>query len=101
MTVDFDKLDRWEIAHLYVTSCMKMYHQTLSRVTITRSRNKKGRALTGVCCYLLDTRNNTHSLFFRLFDDEYIWFLNRLSREYPDVDVMDLSQESETAKEVV
>ena len=98
---ELQSMERWEVCRLYVNSCAHLYHEKLNRVTIARYKTRKGRTVTSVTCYLIDSKNNLHSLFFRIWDDEYVWLLNSFSHDWPDADFEDLTPVTEQEKEVI
>lgn len=91
---ELEKLDRCDVAYLFAITSMRLYRRTIEKITLFRKANNKGRSVTSITVYYSDPANNTHTQFFKLYDDEYMWFLNRFSHDFPEVSLEDLTAET-------
>lgn len=90
---EIEKMDRCDVAYLLTISGMRLYKRTIEKITLYRKPNNKGRYVSSIGIYTSDPGNNTHTLFFRLYDDEYIWFLNAITHDFPEVQLEDFTEE--------
>ncbi len=93
-----EKMELSEIAHMYLISNLRLFNQHLEKMTLYRNKNRSGQIVSSITCYLAGKGKNFHTLYFRLYDDDYLWFLNSVSREFPNVTFIDLSEESHASE---
>ena len=91
--VDLENYDRPQVAYLYLISQIKLFKETLDKVTLYSKKNSAGQLYTSITTYLADTKDSLHTVNFKFFDDEYIWFLNSLSLDFPDAPLEDLREQ--------
>lgn len=91
---EIEKMDRCDVAYLYAISSMRLYRRTIEKMTLYRKPNNKGRYIANISIYFSDPANNTHTQYFKLYDDEYIWFLNAIAQDFPEVHLEDLTPEN-------
>ena len=92
---ELDKLNRCEVARLYIYSQLKLFRQRLVSISLYRRHNGKGQLVSNITCHLLDVKGNVHPRSFKLYDEEFLWFLNSISLEFPDVSLQDLTEEKD------
>lgn len=84
---------RCEIAYLYLLCNLQLFKQRVEKITLYRKKNDKGRYVSSITCYLADKENNLHTIFFRLYDDDYLWFLCAVQEDFSDTEFEDLTPE--------
>lgn len=90
---NIEKEDRCEVAYLYLISKVRLYNEKLEKVTLFRKPNSYGRYVSNITCYISDSGNNIKTLFFRLYDEEYLWFMCAVAEDFPEVAFEDLTPE--------
>ena len=90
---EMQKMDRWEVIYCLLLSNMTLYKMTLDKISLMRRKNVKGRYLSDFVFYLHDNSDNTHVYKYRVFDDEYLWLCTALSNDFPDIELIDLTDE--------
>ena len=90
---ELEKMDRYNAAYLYTISRMRLYRRTIEKITLYRKPNSKGRYVSSISIYFSDPAENTHTQYFKLYDDEYIWLLNAIAHDFPEVQIEDLTEE--------
>lgn len=90
---ELKKMERCDVAYLYLLCNLQLYKQKLEKITLYRKRGDKGRYVASVTCYLADYNNNLHTLYFRLYDEQYLWFLCAVQADFPEVEFEDLTPE--------
>ena len=90
---ELETMDRCDVAYIYAISSMRLYSRKIEKVTLYRKPNNKGRYVSTIGIYFSDSSDNTHTQYFKLYDDEYIWFLNAISNDFPTVPLEDLTEE--------
>ncbi len=90
---EIEKEDRCEVAYLYLIAKMRLYREKLEKVTLYRKVNKNGRYVSNITCYISDNTEDIKTLFFRLYDEEYLWFLCAVQEDFPEVAFEDLTPE--------
>ena len=88
------ELPRDMIAYNYLISYMALFKDTLEKICIEKRKGHRGGSFFFIACHLKDKNDNNHSTYFGLFDDEYIWFLNHVTHEFPDVE-LEIKEEGE------
>lgn len=92
---EVEKMDRCDAAYLFTICSMRLYRRTIEKVTLYGKSNAKGRYVASIGIYFSDPSNNTHTLCFKLYDEEYIWFLNSLAHDFPEVPLEDLTEKKQ------
>ena len=96
------KMEQQEVVYHLLLFKLVMYKEQLEKVTLFRKKNAKGRLISSVTCYLSDCNGNTHMEHYRLYDNEYLWFVCALQQDFPDLDFKDLTtDESKAVKDEV
>lgn len=90
---ELKKEERCEVAYLYMLCNLHLYKQKLEKITLYRKRNDKGRYVASITCYLADSNNNLHTLYFRLYDEQYLWFMCAVAEDFPEIAFEDLTPE--------
>lgn len=90
---DLNNQDRSEVAFIYLMCNLNLYKQRIEKITLYRRRNDRGRYVASVTCYLIDFNNNLHTLHFRLYDEQYLFFLCAVQNEFSEVAFEDLTPE--------
>ena len=90
---EIEKENRCEVAYLFLISKIRLYKEKLEKVTLFRKLNSYGRYVSNITCYISDTSNNIKTLFFRLYDAEYLWFMCAVQEDFPEVAFEDLTPE--------
>lgn len=89
------KMERQELAYTMLICKMTLYKESLEKVALIRKKNTKGRYFSLITCYLTDVSGNIHAEKFRLYDEEYLWFLCAIQEDFEDVEVIDLTAEED------
>ena len=90
---EMKKMDRAEVTFIFMMSKMIIYREKINRVTLLRQPNGKGRLVSSIVVYLTDKNQNLHQLNFRLYDEQYLWFMCALAEDFPHVKFEDLTPE--------
>lgn len=90
---ELKKEDRCEVAYIYLMCNLNLYRQRLEKITLFRKVSDAGRYVSSITCYLADSKNNLHTLYFRLYDEEYLWFICAVQNDFPDICFEDLTPE--------
>lgn len=93
--VELSRMSRCEVARLYILSQMRIFNQKLVSITLYRHHSEREQLISNITCHLLDRKGNVHPRTFKLYDEEYLWFLNSISLEFPDVSFQDLTEEKD------
>ena len=94
MTIaELQKEERCEVAYIYMMCNLCLYKQKLEKITLYRKRNDKGQYVASITCYLSDSNNNLHTLYFRLYDEQYLWFCTAVAEDFPKIEFEDLTPE--------
>ena len=93
-----ENMELSEIAYLYLISNLRLFNQHLEKMTLYRNKNRSGQIVSSITCYLAGKGKNFHTLYFRLYDDDYLWFLNSIAHDFPNVNLIDLSEESHVSE---
>lgn len=89
---ELKKLDRAEVAYLYLISKMRLYSEALEKITMCRMPNKRNILVSNICCHVKDRNERTSTLFFRLPDEQYLWFLCAVTEDFPETPFEDLTE---------
>lgn len=92
---NFATMTKAEKAYSLLLSKMFYYHEELKKVTLFKQSTSRGPEAT-VVCYLHSANENTFTDTFRFYGkdaDEYIWFLNYISKDFPEAEFQDLTDE--------
>lgn len=92
---ELKQADRVEVSYMYLLCNLSLYKQRLEKITLYRKKNDKGRLVSSVTCYLLDNSNNIHTLYFRLYDEDYLWFCSAVAEDFPKTTLEDLTAEED------
>lgn len=74
---------------------LRRYKQTIEKVVLYRKHNIHGRLISQITIYTHDKNKTLIPHDFRLYDDDYVWFLNELAEDFPEVPLEDLSNEKD------
>lgn len=97
---EVNQLDRCELVY-NVLLCKSVYYRwTIQKLTLHRKHNCKGRLIADFIFYLYDKDDNVHVEKYRVYDDEYIWLCTAITNDFPDLDFLDITDESEKPKNV-
>lgn len=92
---DAKKMDRCEIVYMLILSKLFCYRMSIEKVTLHRKKNAKGRLVSDFVFYLADANDNIHIEKCRVYDEEYLWLSVSLGNDFPDVEFIDITKESE------
>lgn len=92
---DIKKMEKSELVYNIILSTMTYYRMNFGKVTLHRKKNSKGRYIADFIFYLYDTADNTHVYKYRLYDDEYLWLCVALANDFPEVELVDLTDEKD------
>ncbi len=95
MYSELEKLNHPEICYGFLCYKMRLFHEKLDKVTLFRKHNNRGRLISQIVAYTHDSNDTVRTQIFRLYDDDYIWLLNAITEDFPDVPFEDLSDEKD------
>lgn len=97
---EIDRLNHTEACYLYLLAKIKLYRLTLDKITLYRTHNKDNRLVSTIICYMRDKKDGVKIETFYLYDSDYMWFINEFPEDFPDIDIVDLTDEMEKIKNV-
>ena len=92
---DIKKMEKSELVYNMILSTMTYYKMSFGKITLHRKKNTKGRYIADFVFYLYDTADNTHVYKYRLYDDDYLWLCVALANDFPEVELVDLTDEKD------
>ena len=95
---ELKKKDRCEIAYLYLISYICLYRLKIEKISLYRKHNAKDRLISNIIVYVSDPSETLRHLYFRLFDADYVFFLNYIAQDFPELPIEDLTDEADKIK---
>ncbi len=90
---EVNQLEREQIAYHCLLFRLALYKESLEKITLFRTKNRKGRLMSTIACYVTDCNNNHRCEKYRLYDEEYLFFLCSAEHDFPDVPFVDLTDD--------
>ena len=92
---EYNGLNRPEAEYIFLLSKMRHYNEGIKKVTLFKQKNSKGKLISLINIYLIDRHEQLHNERLRLYNDDYIWFLNCISADFPNLEFEDISDKAE------
>ena len=88
-----------EVCYTELLCTMYRFRDELVKITLKRERNTKGILCAVVDCHLQSKKSgNTAVKTFSLYQDDYLWFLNSIQADFPEIVLEDLTADEDKPK---
>lgn len=92
---EVQKMERNKVAYNILLCKLAFYKEQLERVTLVRKHNERGTLISCIVCYLTDKGGTMHTEKYRLYNDDYLWFITALEQDFPEIPFEDLTREED------
>ena len=83
------EMEEGDQAFAYVVIRLRMYKLTLDKVMLENERTKRGYLVTTVTLFTHSRNGKEHTDCFRMYNDQYLFFMTAMGNAFPDVEVLD------------
>lgn len=80
-----DSMETAELRYYELLTTMRSHGEKLVRVHLFRERGSKGGIHAYITCYLENKGGKVFEHKISCFDDDYLWILNKINIDFPDV----------------
>lgn len=90
---DYELMDKPDLAYHLLLCKLAFFKSELCKITLCRRKTSRGRYIADIVCLVKDRRGMQHMDYFRMHDEEYLWFFGNIQNDFPDVEFEDLTEE--------